>query len=166
MLNRWSEFRKEEKFGRIDHRPGLTTMENSMERAQGWRLEIVKEVARMISEIQAENLDQHRVRDLNDQINKRMRLKRAWEHRIIELGGPNYLGVHPTQFIDAGVAPDMKGGAYRYYGAAKKLPGIRELLDASSAQNEKRAVRSIEQIQRRFVCVYWCFFFFFVLIFV
>lgn len=97
MLNRWSEFRKEEKFGRIDHRPALTTMEDSMERAQGWRMEIVKEIARMISEIQAENLDQHRVRDLNDQINKRMRLKRAWEHRIVELGGPNFLGVHPTQ---------------------------------------------------------------------
>jgi pre-mRNA-splicing factor ISY1 len=52
------------------------------------------------------------------------------------------------KFIDAGIAPDMKGGAYRYYGAAKKLPGVRELLEASSADNNKRAVRTIEQIQR------------------
>ncbi len=57
--------------------------------------------------------------------------------------------------MDAGIAPDMKGGAYRYYGAAKKLPGVRELLDASSAQNEKRAVRSIEQIQRSIDVAYF-----------
>lgn len=60
-----------------------------------------------------------------------------------------------TQFIDAGIAPDMKGGAYRYYGAAKKLPGVRELLEASSAQNDKRAVRSIEQIQRSIDVAYF-----------
>ncbi len=118
-----------------------------MERAQGWRMEIVRDVAKMIAEIQNESLDQHRVRDLNDQINKKMRLKRAWEHRIVELGGPNYLGVHPTQFDDPGIAPDMKGGAYRYYGTAKKLPGVRELLEAA-VQNESRAVRSMEQLQR------------------
>jgi pre-mRNA-splicing factor ISY1 len=122
-------------------------MEDSMERAQGWRMEIVRDVAKMIAEIQNENLDQHRVRDLNDQINKKMRLKRAWEHRVVELGGPNYLGVHPTQFDDPGIAPDMKGGAYRYYGAAKKLPGVRELLEAA-VQNESRAVRTMEQLQR------------------
>lgn len=147
MLNRWSDMRKEEKFGKEDRRPALTTMEDSLERASGWRMEIVKEVARMINEVQNESLDHHRLRDLNDQINKRMRLKRAWEHRVVELGGPNYLGIHPTQFVDAGIAPDMKGGAYRYYGAAKNLPGVRELL-ANSLKTEHRAHRSLEQIRR------------------
>ncbi len=125
-----------------------------MERAQGWRMEIVRDLAKMIAEIQNDGMDQHKVRDLNDQINKKMRLKRAWEHRIVELGGPNYLGVHPTQFSDPGIAPDMKGGAYRYYGAAKKLPGVKELLDAA-VQNESRAARSIEQVQRSINVAYY-----------
>ena len=118
-----------------------------MERAQGWRMEIVKELSKMISDIQADNQNEHRMRQLNDDINKRMRLKRAWEHRIVELGGPNYLGVHPTSFVDAGVAPDMKGGAYRYYGAAKNLPGVREMLK-NAVETDKRAHRSVEQIRR------------------
>jgi pre-mRNA-splicing factor ISY1 len=41
----------------------------------------------------------------------------------------------------------MKGGAYRYYGAAKNLPGVRELLKGA-ADSEHRATQSIEQIQR------------------
>ncbi len=122
-------------------------MEESVERALKWRSEIVAEVARMIQEIQADNLDEHRIRDLNDQINKKMRLKRAWEHRVMELGGPNYLAQQPTQFSDPGIAPDMKGGAYRYYGAAKTLPGVRELLQTAT-KSEHRATRSIEEIQR------------------
>ena len=59
MLNRWSDMRKEEKFGKEDRRPALTTMEDSLERASGWRMEIVKEVARMINEVQNESLDHH-----------------------------------------------------------------------------------------------------------
>lgn len=108
----------------------------------------------MITEIQADNLDEHRVRDLNDQINKKMRLKRAWEHRIVELGGPNYLGVHPTQFVDAGVAPDLKGGAYRYYGSAKKLPGVQELLQ-NAKDGDRKAKRSLEQITRSVTLSYY-----------
>src|SRR3990167_7064864 len=118
MLNRWQEMKREERFGRVDRRPSHTSMEESVERSMQWRAEIVKECAKMIAEIQSDTLDEHRLRDLNDQINKKMRLKRAWEHRIVELGGPNYLGQHNISFPDMGVAPDMKGGAYRYYGAA------------------------------------------------
>lgn len=35
-------------------------------------------------------LSDYQVRDLNDEINKLMREKLAWEHRIKELGGPDY----------------------------------------------------------------------------
>lgn len=126
----------------------MTTDENSLERALEWRMQIVKELAKMITDIQADNLDEHRIRDMNDQINRKMRLKRAWEHRIVELGGPNYLGVHPTQFVDVGVAPDMKGGAYRYYGAAKGLPGVKELLRDALGEGEgkRKTSRSVEQL--------------------
>lgn len=32
----------------------------------------------------------HRIRDLNDEINKCIREKGHWERRIVELGGPDY----------------------------------------------------------------------------
>jgi len=155
MLNRWHDLKREEKHGRMDRRPSHTTMETSVERALQWRSEVVKELARMIAEIQADTLDEHRVRDLNDQINKKMRLKRAWEHRVVELGGPNYLGQHNTAFMDLGIAPDMKGGAYRYYGAAKKLPGVRDLLKSATESDHRAAAQTIEQIQRNVDVAYY-----------
>ena len=36
-------------------------------------------------------LGEFRIRDLNDEINKLMKTKYAWEKRIIELGGPNLI---------------------------------------------------------------------------
>jgi len=38
----------------------------------------------------AEGLAEHKIRDLNDQINKLLREKYHWEKRIKELGGPDY----------------------------------------------------------------------------
>ena len=42
-------------------------------------------------EIQNEGLGEHRLRDLNDEINKLLKEKWQWEMRIKELGGPNYI---------------------------------------------------------------------------
>jgi pre-mRNA-splicing factor ISY1 len=39
----------------------------------------------------AAGLGEHKIRDLNDHINKLMREKRAWEHQIKALGGNDYL---------------------------------------------------------------------------
>lgn len=108
----------------------------------------------LINEIQNDKLDEHRIRDLNDDINKRMRLKRAWEHRVMELGGPNFLAAQPTQFVDSGVAPDMKGGAYRYYGAAKNLPGVRDLLKQAT-ETERHVTQSIDQLRRAVDVAYY-----------
>lgn len=38
----------------------------------------------------AEGLAEHKIRDLNDQINKLLREKYHWEKRIKELGGPDH----------------------------------------------------------------------------
>jgi hypothetical protein len=37
-----------------------------------------------------ESLDEYRIRDLNDEINRLLREKTHWERRIRELGGPDY----------------------------------------------------------------------------
>ena len=39
----------------------------------------------------AASLGEHKLRELNDEINKLIREKGNWERRILELGGPNYL---------------------------------------------------------------------------
>jgi hypothetical protein len=37
-----------------------------------------------------EALGEQRIRDINDEINRMIKEKQAWERRIIEFGGPNY----------------------------------------------------------------------------
>jgi hypothetical protein len=46
-------------------------------------------------DIQNPGLGEHRLRDLNDEINKLIREKGHWEARILELGGPNYAKTAP-----------------------------------------------------------------------
>ena len=96
--------------------------------------------------IVAESAPEHQVRDMNDEINKLMREKGHWERRIVELSGPDYsvIGFSPRHFTtltrlldgqksakitdDDGMQVPGGRGAYRYYGAAKKLPGVAELF--------------------------------------
>ena len=79
-------------------------------------------------------LTQHvcnRIRDLNDEINKLIREKGHWEARIVELGGPNYSKVAritDQEGNELGGATG-RGAGYKYFGAAKQLPGVRELFE-------------------------------------
>jgi len=67
---------------------------------------------------------------LNDEINKLIREKSHWERRIMELGGPNYRLLAKStdsqgDFIGEG---SSLGSGYRYFGAARSLPGVKELF--------------------------------------
>ncbi|KAF5269677.1 hypothetical protein FQA39_LY08600 [Lamprigera yunnana] len=69
-----------------------------------------------------------RIRDLNDEINKLLREKRHWEVQIKDLGGPDYQRVGPKMLDHEGKeVPGNRG--YKYFGAAKELPGVRELFE-------------------------------------
>ncbi|GIQ90087.1 Isy1-like splicing family protein, partial [Kipferlia bialata] len=57
--------------------PGLVIME-----AQEQRQELVREIGIAVDHIHNENLDEARVRELNDFINGLLRSKRRWEYRI------------------------------------------------------------------------------------
>jgi len=68
-----------------------------------------------------------KIRDINDQINKLIREKAHWEKRIRELGGPDYAKTAPKILDSDG--KEVKGsGGYLYFGAAKDLPGVKELF--------------------------------------
>lgn len=73
-------------------------------------------------------LGEFRIRDLNDEINKLLREKRHWEAQIKELGGPDYQKTGPRMLDHEGKeVPGNRG--YKYFGAAKDLPGVRELFE-------------------------------------
>ncbi|CAK1553473.1 unnamed protein product [Leptosia nina] len=73
-------------------------------------------------------LGEFRIRDLNDEINKLMREKRHWEVQIKSLGGPDHARVGPRMLDQDGKeVPGNRG--YKYFGAAKDLPGVRELFE-------------------------------------
>lgn len=70
----------------------------------------------------AAGLGEYRIRDLNDEINKLLREKYHWEVQIFNLGGPNYRRIGPRYLDREGrEVPGNRG--YRYFGAARELPG-------------------------------------------
>lgn len=79
-----------------------------------------------------------RIRDLNDEINKLFREKWHWERQIKALGGPDYTKMNATKAIDSDGKAIPGGGSYKYFGAAKDLPGVRELFQESHARATKR----------------------------
>ena len=63
---------------RQEKRPYLATECHSLQEAEKWRLQIIKEIARKVSQIQNAGLGEFRIRDLNDEINKLIREKGHW----------------------------------------------------------------------------------------
>jgi len=138
MLNRWVSMKEEEFKGKRERRPFLASECDSLSDAERWRRQIIKEMSKKISMIQNESLPEHQVRDMNDEINKSMREKGHWERRIVELAGPDYSKVGTKVTDDDGMQVPGGRGMYRYYGAAKKLPGVQELFRQEPPPPPKR----------------------------
>ncbi|KAL6269513.1 hypothetical protein ACE6H2_026424 [Prunus campanulata] len=134
MLNRFITLKAEEKKKPKERRPYLASECRDLAEASKWRQQIMGKIGRKVTEIQNEGLGEHRLRDLKDEINKLIREKVHWERRIVELGGPNYVKHAPKMMdLDGNIidVPNLsgRGPGDRYLGAAKKLPGVRELFE-------------------------------------
>ncbi|KAI5082779.1 hypothetical protein GOP47_0003309 [Adiantum capillus-veneris] len=140
MLNRFLAFKNEEKKKPKEKRPYLASECRDLADADKWRLQILREIGRKVMDIQNPGLGEHRLRDLNDEINKLIREKGHWEHRILELGGPNYARTAPkiTDYEGKDIV-DCRGMGYRYFGAAKQLPGVRELFEKPPETKKRRS---------------------------
>merc|ERR1711979_141375 len=68
----------------------LVSEVKKLDEADKWRYQLLKEIAKKMGEIQNRGLGEHKIRELNDEINQLFREKIHWERRIQELGGPNY----------------------------------------------------------------------------
>ncbi|XP_055810939.1 uncharacterized protein LOC129880770 isoform X2 [Solanum dulcamara] len=154
MLNRFITMKEEEKKKPKERRPYLASECRDLAEADKWRQQIMREIGRKVAEIQNEGLGEHRLRDLNDEINKLIREKVHWERRIIELGGPNYTKYSAKMTdLDGNIVdvpnPGGRGPGYRYFGAAKKLPGVRELFEKPPELRKRRTSPALYSLLRK-----------------
>ncbi|KAJ2844930.1 NineTeen Complex (NTC) component [Coemansia brasiliensis] len=118
-------------------RPYLASQVNTLGEAQRWRRDVIREISQNVSRINDMSLPESQIRDLNDEINKLLRTKNHWERRVLELGGPNYRRIGPKMLDHQGrEVPGNRG--YKYFGRAKDLPGVRELLEQEANVKPKR----------------------------
>jgi len=139
MLNKFVTAKRDQ--NRVDKsvRPYLASECDNVPDCELYRGQILKEISKKVSLIQNEGLDEHRIRELNDAINKLVREKGHWERRIKELGGADHFRTAPKIFDgDGGDDEIVQGKGYKYYGAAKKLPGVREHLRRAPPEKAKR----------------------------
>jgi len=139
MLNRFLAWKQEETGkGPSKKRPFIAAECKSLTDAENWRRQILRDIGKKVSEIQNASLGEHRIRDTNDEINRLIREKHHWEKRVIELGGPNYI-VSAPKILDQDGKEAAGYGGYKYFGEARNLPGVKELLTAPGAPAAKRS---------------------------
>ncbi|XP_052282251.1 pre-mRNA-splicing factor ISY1 homolog isoform X2 [Dreissena polymorpha] len=126
-LARWRAAHIDEK-KEVERRPYLATECDDLKKAEKFRRQIIGEVSKKVAQIQNAGLGEFKLRDINDEINKLLREKGHWEDRIKELDGPDYRKIGPKMLDHEGKeVPGNRG--YKYFGAAKDLPGVRELFE-------------------------------------
>jgi pre-mRNA-splicing factor ISY1 len=142
LWNKWHTFKADFHSVKSNRRPLLASDCESLPEAEKWRREIVQNLTKKLSAIKNASLGEQRLRELNEEINKLARQKHYWEIRIRELGGTISLG---KQFVDIDGQALPGAPGYKYYGAAKDLPGVRELF----AQYDEETQRHKIQKQKR-----------------
>lgn len=145
MLNRWVNMKREMALGELTRRPTNPLDIDSLSKCLSWRNQVMQEMAIFITDIQNAALGEHKLRALNDEINRMLREKSLWEDRIRQLGGPDFKKVTIRQVDSQGQEiPGIEG--YLYYGAAKDLPGVREFLQRPEPN---RPAKNIEILKSR-----------------
>lgn len=103
-------------------RPRNVSLILDLKTAEKWRSQISLEINQKVMRLYDEMVSDYQLRDLNDEVNKLFKERRAWEYRIRELGGPNY-----TKLSSIG-KDEYTINNYRYFGRARELPEVKELM--------------------------------------
>ncbi|GAU90179.1 hypothetical protein RvY_02634 [Ramazzottius varieornatus] len=126
-LARWHKMKTDESRGIGERRPYLASLCTDVKKAERFRVDIIREISKKMEAIQNAGLGEFRLRDLNDEINKLLREKGHWERQIKKLGGRDF---HRTPLVTNDEGREVPGQyGYKYFGAARDLPGVRELFD-------------------------------------
>jgi len=143
-LNRWMAFQQQVRLGQdTRNRPKVPSSCKNLQDAQRFRKQVAKEISQRITQIQMASLGEHRLRELNDEINNLMRERYAWERQILHLGGPDVRN-HSSS-----------GATYKYYGAARELPQVRELLSRPEPKSQAPKKRKRDEIMRNISPAYY-----------
>ena len=138
MLNKWVAMREagnDVVKPKGLRRPHLASECDNLGDAERFRGQIVRQITSKIAKIQNPALPENQVRDLNDRINRWQREKYHWNKRIYELGGLDFNAIERKRQIEEG--DKQLHLAYRYYGVAKDLPGVREHLEKEEKARTK-----------------------------
>jgi pre-mRNA-splicing factor ISY1 len=128
MLARFLKVQQGKSNTKKERRPIFASDVQDINEATKWRQQVIREVAKNVSIIQDASIGEHKIRDLNDLINKLMREKRHWERQIKALGGPDYMS-SGQRVVDANGSMAISADGYYYFGAARELPGVQDLLE-------------------------------------
>ncbi|TKR86416.1 hypothetical protein L596_011012 [Steinernema carpocapsae] len=135
-LARWRRMKEQEEKGPVARRPHDVLECRDLKNAERFRREVTMDIAKKIALIQNPGLGEYKIRDLNDEINKQLRVKHAWEKRIKDLGGTDYMRGAPRE-LDKDGSEVAGSRGYKYFGAAKDLPGVRELFEQAPETKER-----------------------------
>ena len=138
MLNRWISIEKQMISQSMGKRPKDINSINNVQICNIWRNQVIKEIAKKVGDIQNASLGEALIRDLNDEINSLFEEKAQWEAKIKKLGGADYKKFEPKTLDAEGYEVPQAGG-YRYFGAAKNLPGVAELFINKPKENAKKS---------------------------
>lgn len=139
-LGRWYQHKQDEKRGidPTERRPYNIEALQDVRKCERWRRDCIRDLSRKMSSIQNAGLGEFRIRDLNDDINKLLREKARWEEHIARRGGRRYHSVKPAELFDEEGHEIPGNRGYRYFGAAKDLPGVKELLEKPASAPTRR----------------------------
>ena len=91
LLNRWVRMKRALNVRPRDmERPDDVLAINSMHECEHWRTHLLRDLVKKVTDIQNANVGEHRIREINDEINRMLAEKKQWEDRIRQLGGPDY----------------------------------------------------------------------------
>ena len=138
MLNRWISIETQMISQSMGKRPKDINSINNVQVCNIWRNQVIKEIAKKVGDIQNASLGEALIRDLNDEINQLFEEKAQWEAKIKKLGGADYKKFEPKTLDAEGYEVPQAGG-YRYFGAAKNLPGVAELFVNKPKETGKKS---------------------------
>lgn len=136
MLNLFLRAQREENAPLKEQRPYSSTSVTSLPECERWRRQVLKEITREVAAIQ-EAGDEVRIRQQNDHINKLLKEKSHWEKQIKALGGVDYME-QSRKMVDQDGKQAIGVDGYFYFGAARDLPGVRELFEARQVEPKRR----------------------------
>ncbi|CAH2352465.1 pre-mRNA-splicing factor Isy1p [[Candida] railenensis] len=108
-------------------RPKYVQKEQSIPQADKWRSVVLGEISTRLTKINDPTANEYQLRDLNDELNKLFKEKRAWEYHIRDLGGPDYISLNNKQ--TGTDLPGVEVNGYRYFGRAKELSDVKKVLE-------------------------------------